>query len=176
MTTIVAVSSVYAHPIREPERAVDKEGSSILLPREPRLIPDTTNYIAQLLNELGVGPPVPSETPALVPTPTVTAEQGQPEDHERTPSATLSSSSSTSSATSSSTATPTEPGDTVQFTTTIKNENDKPIHNIQFGAGWKGGNRIEASDIPVIFDAVYTELAHRFNDMVDSSDEMTLRR
>ncbi|KAJ6145138.1 hypothetical protein N7470_009033 [Penicillium chermesinum] len=121
MTTIVAVSSVYAHPIREPERAVDKEGSSILLPREPRLIPDTTNYIAQLLNELGVGPP-----------------QGQPEDHERTPSATLSSSSSTSSATSSSTATPTEPGDTVQFTTTIKNENDKPIHNIQFGAGWKG--------------------------------------
>ena len=62
------------------------------------------------------------------------------------------------------------------FTTTIKNGNNKPVQNIQIGTGWEGKKRIEASDVPVILAAVETELAHRFNDMVDSQDEMLLRR
>jgi len=60
------------------------------------------------------------------------------------------------------------------FTTNIKNGNDRPIENIQVGQGWKGANRIHASDVPLIMSAVEEALADRFNDIVDSSDELGL--
>lgn len=115
-------------------------------------------------------PPPPAETPSLVATPTIKAEQGKPENYQHTPTSTP------SAIPSSSRASPTTTGDTVTFTTTIKNEKDKPFQNIQIGTGWEGKKRIEASDVPVILGAVYTELSHRFNDMVDSQDERGLTK
>lgn len=83
-----------------------------------------------------------------------------------TPTAAIAEETSTPSSTTT--------ADEMTFTTTIRNGNSKPIENIQIGQGWKGSNRIHASDVPVIMSAVEEALANRFNDIVDSSDELGL--
>lgn len=123
-----------------------------------RLIPDTEKYLADIFALLGVTDPKTSETP----TPTVTSshitvEQDKPESIKATP--TTSATKTTQSA---------------MYTTTIRNGDTKPIENIQIGSGWTGGKKLQASDLPVIFDAVSKELDHRFRNMIDSSDERGL--
>lgn len=60
------------------------------------------------------------------------------------------------------------------YTTTIHRGDTDPIENIQIGTGWTGGKQFQASDLPVLFDAVAKELGHRVHNMVDSSDERGL--
>lgn len=71
-------------------------------------------------------------------------------------------------------ATPSSTGQGTSFTTVIHNGNNKPIENIQIGSGWDGRKELRASDLPMIFDAVYEEMEHRFRNMIDSSDELGL--
>ena len=73
--------------------------------------------------------------------------------------------------------TPSKPSEEVSSTTIVKHGGDtKPIENIQIGTGWDGEKRVQASDVPMILNAVYKEIANRFNNLVDSSDEVGLRR
>ena len=60
------------------------------------------------------------------------------------------------------------------YTTNIHKGDTRPIENIQIGSGWTGGSKLQASDLPVIFDAVAKALDHRFRNMIDSSDERGL--
>lgn len=124
-----------------------------------RLIPDTEKYLADVFALLGVADSKTSETP----TPTVTSsvhmtmDQGKPENIKATP--TISATKTTQF---------------VMYTTNIRHGSTKPIENIQVGSGWTGGKKIQASDLPIIFNAVSEELDHRFRNMVDSSDERGL--
>lgn len=120
-----------------------------------RLIPDTEHYLADVLDSLGVGVPEPdaASQATYTPTPTIKAEQEHPVNIE---------------------ATPTSTGGSVKFTTVIHNGNDRPIENIQIGNGWDGKKELRASDLPVIFDAVYKEMESRFRNVLDSSDEIGL--
>lgn len=104
--------------------------------------------------------PKTSETPTPTTTSSVhmTVKQDKPENIKATP---------TVSATKT-----TQPA---MYTTNIRHGDTKPIENIQVGSGWTGGKKLQASDLPVIFDAVSKELDHRFRNMVDSSDERGLR-
>jgi hypothetical protein len=60
------------------------------------------------------------------------------------------------------------------YTTTNVRYGDKPIENVEIGSGWTGGKKLQASDLPFIFDAVSKILDHRFRNAVDSSDERGL--
>lgn len=71
-------------------------------------------------------------------------------------------------------ATPVVSSNGVMYSTTIKHGNQRPIENIQIGEGYHGGKKLAASDLPIIFAAVETELASRLRDAVDSSDELGL--
>ena len=71
-------------------------------------------------------------------------------------------------------ATPVVSSNGVMYSTTIKHGNQRPIENIQIGEGYHGGKKLAASDLPIIFAAVETELASRLRDVVDSSDELGL--
>ncbi|KAJ5995396.1 hypothetical protein N7481_002373 [Penicillium waksmanii] len=145
------VASVYAQPIRE------AESTRVLGPRDPRIIPDTENYLVNILDSLGFGnPKTDTSTQATstpTPTPTMTAEQDQPVNSVATPSST---------------------GQGATFTTVIHNGNDRPTENVQIGSGWDGRKELRASDLPVIFDALYDYMESRFRNMVDSSDELGL--
>ncbi|OQE31841.1 hypothetical protein PENSTE_c001G04516 [Penicillium steckii] len=149
---LCTVASVYAHPIRETATIIEK---GALAARDPRLIPDTEHYLADVLDSIGVGEPEPdtSSQASYTPTPTIKAEQEQPVNIEATPSST---------------------GASVKFTTVIHNGNDRPIENIQIGSGWDGKKELRASDLPMIFDAVYKEMESRFRNVLDSSDELGL--
>lgn len=169
-----AVASVYAQPIRE------AEGTRVLEPRDPvrspsqqwlittpiltiyyfqRIIPDTESYLVNILDSLGFGNPKAdtsasaTPTPTPTPTPTMAAEQDQPVNSVATPSTT---------------------GQGATFTTVIHNGNDRPVENVQIGSGWDGRKELRASDLPVIFDALYKDMESRFRNMVDSSDELGL--
>lgn len=121
-----------------------------------RLIPDTEHYLADVLDSIGVGDPETdtSTQAAYTPTPTIKVEQDQPVNSIATPSSTT-----TQGAT---------------FTTVIHSGNNRPIENIQIGAGWDGKKELRASDLPAIFDAVYKEMESRFRNVIDSSDEIGL--
>lgn len=54
------------------------------------------------------------------------------------------------------------------------NTNEKPIENVQIMPGWDNKHQLTAEDVPRVMDAVYKELAHRFRNMLDSSDEVGL--
>ncbi|CAI7573081.1 unnamed protein product [Penicillium pancosmium] len=150
---LCTLASVYAQPIRE------AEGTRLLEPRDPRIIPDTESYLVNILDSLGVGKSKAdtsaSATPTPTPTPTATmaVEQDQPVNSVATPSTT---------------------GQGATFTTVIHNGNDRPIENVQIGSGWDGKKELRASDLPVIFDALYKDMESRFRNMVDSSDELGL--
>jgi hypothetical protein len=60
------------------------------------------------------------------------------------------------------------------YTTTNIRYGDKPVENVEIGSGWTGGKKLQASDLPFIFDAVSKILDHRFRNTVDSSDERGL--
>lgn len=112
---------------------------------------------------LGVSDPDPS--PSIKPTPTtpifIKAEHGKPENLHATPVV-----SSTTTAT-------THPA-SAAFTTTVRHGDKKPIENIQIGSGWKGGKKLRAEDLPVVFGAVEMAISQRFRDLIDSSDEVGL--
>lgn len=184
---LLSVSFVTAHPIRESDH--QGEAPSVVQRRDPvgllrvsskiplppsdtnsiqRLIPSSEDYLSDIFGMLGISKPS-SSTPTPTPTPTPTqtpsyysapgiyAEQGTPTNAK---------------------ATPTSENHSVSFTGTIKHDaNDKPIENVQIGSGWKGdGKRIKAEDVPVILQMAYKEIANRFNDAIDSSDEVGLWR
>lgn len=173
---LLNISSVYAQPIREAS-PTQEQSTHVLEPREPvsevtchtpiqiriisnsillqRLIPDTENYLAKVLDNLGVGDHETdtSTQAAYTPTPTIKVEQDHPVNSIATPSTT---------------------GSGATFTTVIHNGNDKPIENIQIGNGWDGRKELRASDLPMIFDAVYKEMESRFRNVIDSSDEVGL--
>ena len=76
-------------------------------------------------------------------------------------------------------ATPTTANHAVSFTATVKHDgSDRPFQNVQIGSGWKGQNqnRVRPEDVPKILNAAYEEISNRFNDMIDSSDEVGLWR
>lgn len=135
---------------------------------QQRLIPDTENYLAAVFDLLGVSVPTPTETtpaatpsetpsetssPTTVASPLVKAEHGKPINLD---------------------ATPVIIADGVTYSATIKHENQKPFENIQIGPGYQGGKKLAASDLPIIFTGLETELASRLRDAVDSSDELGL--
>ncbi|OQD77505.1 hypothetical protein PENDEC_c002G06230 [Penicillium decumbens] len=157
------MSSVYARPIRESGTATQVQPATNIQPRDPRLIPDTERYLPDVFSLLGVPNSIPSETPTPTPTPTIspsvhiTAEQDKPVNIKATP--TISASKTTQSAT---------------YTTNIRHGDTKSSESIQVGSGWTGGKKLQASDLPFIFDSVSKEIDHRFRNLVDSSDERGL--
>lgn len=72
-------------------------------------------------------------------------------------------------------ATPVVSSNGVMYSTTVKHGNRRPMENIQIGEGYQGGNKLAASDLPIIFAALETEIASRLRDAVDSSDELGLK-
>ncbi|KAJ5637578.1 hypothetical protein N7490_007457 [Penicillium lividum] len=168
MATALLAATVYAIPIHESNSDTQNELAPMIQPRDPRIIPDTTEYLNDMLDLLGLDS-------VLLPSPTTTsaapsATDGFEQGVIATPTATP------SMASMNSTPSPTGNVEQVTYSTTIKTENDKPIANLQIGEGWKGSNRIQASDVPFIMNAVYSALADRFNDVVDSSDEVGLKK
>jgi hypothetical protein len=132
--------------------------------RSQRLIPDTEHYLSEVFDLLGVSEPkstapTPTETPSetlsatSVPSPIVKAEHGQPIKVD---------------------ATPVVSGSGVTYSATIKHGNQKPIENIQIGSGYHGGKKLAASDLPIIFATMEKEIASRWRDVIDSSDELGL--
>ncbi|KAJ5630815.1 uncharacterized protein N7484_010915 [Penicillium longicatenatum] len=171
MVTGLLAATVYAIPIRESNTDTQNKQRSTIQPRDPRLMPLTTDYIDGILDILGMDslnkvlvPTSTTATTATTETPTSSAIHGV----EVTTTATPTIAEEMPEPSSITTA------DEMTFTTTIKNGNNRPIENIQVGQGWKGSNRLQASDVPVIMGAVEEELANRFNDLVDSSDELGL--
>lgn len=73
--------------------------------------------------------------------------------------------------------TPASSADDVSYTETFKQDSgdNKPVENLQIGPGMNTG-KLTANDIPIIFNALYKTLSDRFRDMLDSSDEVSLRR
>lgn len=187
LVTGVLAATVYAIPVRESSTETQNQLSSKIQPRDPvndptvhhrsplankeqRIIPDTENYLSDIFRELGVD----SLDKALAPTSSTTetpasssaASHGVNEKATATPTSTIAEEMTTPSSTMT--------ADEVIYTTNIKIGSNRPIENIQLGQGWKGSNRIHASDVPVIMSVLEEALANRFNDMVDSSDELGL--
>ncbi|KAJ5131946.1 hypothetical protein N7448_006104 [Penicillium atrosanguineum] len=159
---LLPVALVYAHPIQESATATQVQPVTNIQPRDPRLIPDTEHYLADIFGLLGVEDPHTSETPSPTLASTdMTGKQDKPANVKTT-------GTPTSSATKT---TITQPA---MYTTNIRHGDTKAIENIQIGSGYTGGNKLQASDLPVIFDAVAKELDHRFRNMIDSSDERGL--
>ncbi|KAJ6036260.1 hypothetical protein N7540_000539 [Penicillium herquei] len=176
MVTALLATTVYAIPIQDSGATrTDAQRTSVIEPREPRIIPDTERYLDDVLSMLGIPSPektdVPSSNPSVAATPTSQASHGKAQSAVPTPVV------ATPSKVQQYTPTPstTQHIDDWTVTTSIKKNNDtKPIENIQIGSGWHGGNRIQASDVPFIMNSVYSAVADRLNDFVDSSDELTL--
>lgn len=108
-----------------------------------------------MLDSVGVGDPKTdaSSQASYTPTPTIKAEQDQPVNTEATQSST---------------------GSGTKFTTDVHSEDAKPIENIQIGSGLGGKKDLQASDLPMIFETVEKEMKHRFQNIIDSSDELGL--
>ncbi|KAJ5740732.1 hypothetical protein N7493_000604 [Penicillium malachiteum] len=176
MVTAFLATTVYAVPIHDSGATrTDAQRASVIEPRDPRIIPDTERYLADVLGMLGIPSPgaseAPSSTPSVAATPTSSASHGKAESAVPTPI--VATPSKIQQASLAPSATQYIDGWTV--TTSInKNKDTKPFENIQIGSGWHGGNRIQASDVPFIMDSVYSAVADRLNDFVDSSDELTL--
>ncbi|KAJ6103002.1 hypothetical protein N7486_005429 [Penicillium sp. IBT 16267x] len=169
MLSSLLAATVYASPIREPSTEAQNRLGSTIQPRDPRIIPDTTNYLNSVLDILGFDSLdkalAPARTSDTTETPSSSAaSHGIGEEVTATPAI------AEEMPTPSSTMT----ADEMTFTTTVKKGNNLPFENIQVGQGWKGSNRLEASDVPVIMGALKEVLADRFNDLVDSSDELGL--
>ncbi|OOQ90541.1 hypothetical protein PEBR_04414 [Penicillium brasilianum] len=165
---LLSVSTVYAQPIRESTTQDQAQPLPAVLPRDPRLIPDTEHYLSEVFDLLGVSLPttttsIPTETPTetTVETPSSTgvhgpfvkAEHGVPTNLD---------------------ATPVISSDGVMYSSTVKHESGEPIANIDIGPGWHGGKKLSASDLPFIFAAVETELASQWRNVIDSADELGL--
>ncbi|KAJ5957496.1 hypothetical protein N7501_011775 [Penicillium viridicatum] len=174
VVALLAVSTVNARPIHQTEEAMEKGQASKLESRSPRLIPDTKEYVHDLLQGLGLEEPAPTATATSTPTPTSTptasVETEQDLDSMKPTQTThIIYSSSTSY-------TPTYSSNVAGYTHTVKHihSNNRPIENVQIGQGWNGDKKIRTEDIPVVFDTLYRELEHRLNNMIDSSDEIGL--
>ncbi|KAJ5802548.1 uncharacterized protein N7503_004998 [Penicillium pulvis] len=173
MVASLLAATVYAIPIRDSSTETQNRLHSKIQPRNPRIIPDTENYLSSIFHQLGIdtidkalAPTSSTADTTETPAPSSEASHGVDEEATATPTAAIAEETSTPSSTTT--------ADEVTFTTTIRNGNNNPIENIQIGQGWKGSNRIHASDVPVIMSAVEEALANRFNDIVDSSDELGL--
>ncbi|KAJ5794178.1 hypothetical protein N7457_000777 [Penicillium paradoxum] len=170
VVALLAVSTVHAHPIHQIEKE-DRGQAGKLESRSPRLIPDTENYVNQILQGLGLAEPIPTATP----TPSVKAEQNQPKSLKASPSPSplpithIIYSSSTSY-------TPTYGSNGASYTQTVKHEtsNKKPMENIELVQGWNKDRKLTAEDLPLVFEALRRELKHRLSDMINSSDEIGL--
>ncbi|KAJ5893943.1 hypothetical protein N7495_005634 [Penicillium taxi] len=166
---LLAVSSACAFPIQGSNSEMQTQPVANIQPRDPRIIPNTENYLASILNEVGLGPPPKSELPApeipsppvsvpvpvpfYFPTPTVEiSDHGNGNVEGLYPSPAISSYESS-------------------WTTNVQNDSDHPVKNIQIG-DWHGGNKIEASDIPNVLNAVEKLVSHRLNDIY-SADEIS---
>ncbi|KAJ5589143.1 hypothetical protein N7537_011821 [Penicillium hordei] len=172
MVALLAVSTVNAHPIYQTVEEMEKGQASKLESRSPRLIPDTQEYVHDLLQGLGLQEPTPTPTATSTPTSTPTASvQTKQELDNMKPTQT------TNIVYSSSTGyTSTYSSNGAGYTHTVKHvhSNNRPIENIQIGQGWNGDKKITTEDIPVAFDTFYRELEHRLKNMIDSSDEIGL--
>ncbi|KAJ5212509.1 uncharacterized protein N7498_004155 [Penicillium cinerascens] len=157
MLAMLPLSSVYARPTRESGTVSQVQPATNIQPRDPRLIPAAERYLADAFAVLGVSEPETSQTPIPLTSVHISLWQDTPENITATP---------TASATKT-----TQPA---MYTTNIRHGDDKPIENIQVGSGWTGGNKLQASDLPFIFDALSKALDHRFRNMIDSSDERGL--
>ncbi|KAF3385517.1 hypothetical protein F1880_002253 [Penicillium rolfsii] len=170
--TILAISTVHAHPILESTTEDQAQPIPAVLRRDPRLIPDTEHYLSEVFNLLGVSDPTRTEsTTTSLPTPTSTETASE------TPSATNMPNEMVKVEHGKAInvdATPVVSGSGVTYSATIKHGSQKPIENIQIGSGYHGGKKLAASDLPFIFAAVETEIASRWRNLVDSSDELGL--
>ena len=198
VVSLLAVSTVNAHPIHQTEEAMEKGQASKLESRSPvshsdmalchwkntlltktqRLIPDTQKYVHDLLQGLGLEEPTPTATATSTPTPTPTATATATASVETTQDLdSMKPTQTTNIIYSSSTIyTPTYSSNGAGYTHTVKHihSNNRPIENVQIGQGWNGDKKIRTEDIPVVFDTLYRELEHRLNNMIDSSDEIGL--
>ncbi|CAG8886388.1 unnamed protein product [Penicillium egyptiacum] len=175
LVLLLAVSTVNALPIYQTDEQMGKGQVGKLESRSPRLIPDTEEYVHDILQGLGLTEPTPTTTSTATPTatPTTSIKNKQDledlEDMKPTQTTHIIYSSSTSY-------TPTHGSNGAGYTHTVKHEysNNRPIENIQVGHGWNGDKKITAEDFPAVFDAVYRELEHRLKDTINSSDEIGL--
>ncbi|CAP93154.1 hypothetical protein E8E15_002319 [Penicillium rubens] len=177
LVSLLVVSTVNALPIYQTDQQIEGQVGK-LESRSPRLIPDTAEYVHDILQGLGLTKPSPSSTatssatPTSTPTSTPTASIKDEQDVEYmkpTHTTHIIYSSSTSY-------TPTHGSNGAGYTHTVKQEhsNNRPVENIQIGQGWNGGKKITAENFPAVFDAVYKELEHRLSDAINSSDEIGL--
>ncbi|KAJ5684617.1 uncharacterized protein N7477_000962 [Penicillium maclennaniae] len=163
---LLPVASVFARPIQESAAAIHVQPATRIQPRDPRLIPDTEHYLAEIFDLLGVQDPnssseTPTPTPTLASSIHITVEQDKPIN-------------TTATGTSTSSTILTMSTQPAMYTTNIRNGDSRPMENIQIGSGWTKDGKLQASDLPVIFGAVAKELDHRFRNMIDSSDERGL--
>lgn len=141
-----------------------------------RLIPDTEHYLSEVFDLLGVSAPTPTENTPIE-TPSEAPSEKPSETSSETPSATGILSSlfkAEHGKPINLDATPVVSASGVTYSATIKQGNKQPIENIQIGPGYHSGEKLSASDLPIIFAAVETELASQWRDAVDSSDELGL--
>jgi hypothetical protein len=197
LVSLLVVSTVNALPIYQTDQQIEGQVGKLesrspvshseaalyiwkrtLLTETQRLIPDTAEYVHDILQGLGLTKPSPSSTatssatPTSTPTSTPTASIKDEQDVEYmkpTHTTHIIYSSSTSY-------TPTHGSNGAGYTHTVKQEhsNNRPVENIQIGQGWNGGKKITAENFPAVFDAVYKELEHRLSDAINSSDEIGL--
>ncbi|CAI7610789.1 unnamed protein product [Penicillium glandicola] len=165
LLALLAISTVNAHPIRE---EMEQGQAGQLESRSPRLIPDTQKYVHSLLQGLGLEEPTSTPTPTATPTAVVKTEQ-ESENTKPTQTMHIVYSSTTSY-------TPTDSSNAAGYTHTVEHvhSNIKPVGNVQFGHGWNVDEKFDSKDLPVVFDAVYKQLAHEFKNAIDSSDEIGL--
>ncbi|KAK4941504.1 hypothetical protein LTR66_014797 [Elasticomyces elasticus] len=192
LVAALALSTVHALPIQ------DSEAHGIEA-RSPRIIPDTTNYVHNVLENLGLGGLSPTATKtvtataaaAATPSATQQVEQSRLDDDstEKNRSAqpspgTIYSQSSYSedrgptptthiTYQSSTSYTPTHGSNGAGYTQTVKHHESHSPVNIQLMHGWSKDRKLTAEDLPVVFDAVYRELKHQVAD-INSSDELGL--
>ncbi|KAJ5832404.1 hypothetical protein N7474_000715 [Penicillium riverlandense] len=183
---LLAVCAIHAHPLPNAGKSNPTRPAYGLRPR--RIIPDTTEYLSRVFATLDL---------LQVPKPKVTEEKGKPNNESQTQksnSTTSSTSSHNSTSTESSTKmpmstpmahatpasdpTPASSAVDVSYTETFKHDGSsyyKPAENLQIGPGLNNG-KLTVDDIPIIFSALYKTLSDRFRNMLDSSDEVSLRR
>ncbi|CAG8135353.1 unnamed protein product [Penicillium nalgiovense] len=177
VVALLAVSTVNALPIYQTDEHMKGQVGK-LESRSPRLIPDTKEYVHDILQELGLTKPSPTSTATATATPTATPtstpiasikDEQDVEYMKPTQTTHIIYSSSTSY-------TPTHGSNGAGYTHTVKQEhsNNRPVENIQIGQGWNGDKKITAENFPAVFDAVYKELEHRLSDTINSSDEIGL--
>lgn len=132
---------------------------------QQRLIPDTANYLADVFGTLGIlgCGKNPGNFPYV---------KGRPQNQ---PAAMTQGNNV--AVTPSPIPTPTTTSNTVSYTYTYKNgkNNHKPIENIQIMSGYSNKQGLTTEDVRLVLGALYKTLADRFRNMVDSSDELTLR-